>query len=568
MSFNSIGYRFSFRNIFLTICILSLALILVRCANKTSPTGGPKDETPPVLMLATPPTGTINFDDQTIELEFDEYIKLDKAKEQILITPRMDGDYTIKNRRNRIIMEFDSAFAPNTTYTINFRESIVDITESNPAEQLKLAFSTGSYIDSLDVSGYVNHILLGTPAKKATVALYNVSDTFNILDGLPYYFTETNDSGMYVMENLKAGDYRVYAVMDENRNLMAETDKEPYGFLADTLFLRNDTTGIDIGLIQLDVSPFEIISARQTGTTFDVKVNKYIQMYSLNPLDSTKQLDHAYKDMTRETVSIFPTIDVDDSLAFVFTAYDSIRQEISDTLYLKFPDAGRRPSDFTMSVNIPNIPVNKPIMTANVTFNKPVKIVNQDSIFIQIDSAFTLSFDSSQVAWNTNRTSVTYSYLFPDSLFKKNKESSEPDKSKKRSNITPSLYLGNAAYISVESDTSKILLESLPFVQPTSLATLTFSINTNKEQYFIELLNSNNEVIETRPPAQTIEFKNIPPGDYSVRAVIDQNSNMLWDPGNILLNQLPENIVYYRGRDGARTINLRSNFDVQEDFEF
>ena len=41
--------------------VVCLALALVQCGRMGTPTGGPKDVTPPVLLYATPPNKTVNF---------------------------------------------------------------------------------------------------------------------------------------------------------------------------------------------------------------------------------------------------------------------------------------------------------------------------------------------------------------------------------------------------------------------------------------------------------------------------------------------------------------------------
>lgn len=564
------SYSNKFTFLLLQVILLFICLFLfVKCANKSSPTGGPKDETPPTLVSSIPITGTTNFTSKIIELEFDEYVKLDKAKEQIIVTPRINGSYTLKQRRNKIIMEFDSAFAENTTYTINFRESIVDITESNPAEKLKIAFSTGSYIDSLSISGYVQLVRSGLSAQKATVSMYEAMDTSTVLDGLPYYFTETNDSGYYELENLKAGDYRVYSFQDANKNLKAESDSEPYGFLKDTLSLSKDTTKVNFLLVNLDVGPLAQISARQSGTTFDIRFNKYLIDYSLTALDSTIELQHYYTDQERKSISIYNTINIIDSLAVSLTVYDSISQELADTVYVKFAETTRKPVAFTLEISMDPIPVSNPLLSATIDFNKPIQSINKDSIYIQLDSAFLVQFDSTQITWNESNTQVKYNLTFADSLFQPSEQSPEKTAERNFNKVTPSIILGHGAFISIEGDSSSASSKALPFTQETSLATLTLNLTTNENAFFIELIDSQYEVIETKYTRRSqVTFENIPPGDYMIRAIIDDNENNTWDPGNIRSNQLPENIVYFQTRDGSKTINLRANFDVMETFEF
>ena len=156
------------------------ALFLLSCARQSSPTGGPKDTIPPVLVRVIPPNETINFNADQIELEFSEDVILNAPKEQLIITPTIGKEYKMTYRRNRVIIEFEEPLQDSTTYTFNFRESIQDITEKNSVRNLQLAYSTGTYLDSLSISGTIYHMLSGKPAEDATVALHTENDTFNI----------------------------------------------------------------------------------------------------------------------------------------------------------------------------------------------------------------------------------------------------------------------------------------------------------------------------------------------------------------------------------------------------
>jgi hypothetical protein len=128
-------------------------------------------------------------------LEFNEYLKLKNAKDEIIITPTIkDPEFSVK--KNIVNIELKEKLKDSTTYSISFRESIQDLNEGNPAEDLHLAFSTGPFIDSLEIAGKVTQLLKGLPAPKFTVALYQ-SDTFNIFKHKPVYFTQSNKKGIF-----------------------------------------------------------------------------------------------------------------------------------------------------------------------------------------------------------------------------------------------------------------------------------------------------------------------------------------------------------------------------------
>ena len=138
--------------------ILSL-LILNSCARQSSPMGGPKDEDPPQLLSSTPENETTNTTPSEIQLFFNEYIKVENPTNQIIITPRINSQLVeFTALRNRLLIKLNQELEENTTYVFNFQKSVQDITESNPAQRLKLVFSTGNEIDSLKITGTVSYI--------------------------------------------------------------------------------------------------------------------------------------------------------------------------------------------------------------------------------------------------------------------------------------------------------------------------------------------------------------------------------------------------------------------------
>src|SRR5690606_30617503 len=138
---------------------------LTRCAKQTTPTGGPRDTIPPRLVQAIPAHETTGYKGQRIALQFNEPVIVNNPREQLLITPSVGKDFEMTVRKQTIYLDLNTDLRDSTTYTINFHESIQDITEKNPAPNLQLALSTGTYIDSLHIAGHVYELLKGMPAQ-------------------------------------------------------------------------------------------------------------------------------------------------------------------------------------------------------------------------------------------------------------------------------------------------------------------------------------------------------------------------------------------------------------------
>src|SRR5690349_2201094 len=190
--------------------LLVTVLLFEQCAKQTAPTGGPKDAIPPQLVRSNPEKKGVNFKGNKIELTFDELVQLNNPREQLIITPSIGKKFELTVKKNKVTLELNAPLQENTTYNINFRESIQDITEKNAAK-IKLAFSTGSYIDSLSVTGFVSDVLTDVKVKNYTVALVQAAGTFNMFKHPASWISLSDDAGKFAIENLKPGNYFLYA---------------------------------------------------------------------------------------------------------------------------------------------------------------------------------------------------------------------------------------------------------------------------------------------------------------------------------------------------------------------
>lgn len=234
-------------------------LLLAGCAKQTSPTGGPKDETPPELVKSNPEHNTVNYKGSEIELTFSELIQLNKPKDEIIISPAIKEIETTY-RKNKVFISFKSELQDSTTYSFSFRESVQDLTEKNSASNLKLAFSTGSFIDSLSVEGRIMDLLTNKPLPNITVAVHYESDTFDIFKHKAEIITKSDLDGNFLIENLKPTSYTLYAFNDKNKNLFVDSKSEKYGFISEPINLKNTLKEITIPLISLDARALKLLA--------------------------------------------------------------------------------------------------------------------------------------------------------------------------------------------------------------------------------------------------------------------------------------------------------------------
>jgi hypothetical protein len=548
--------------------LFPLIVISFGCAKQTSPTGGPKDSIPPLLTNSFPKQNEINFKGDRIELEFDELINLDNPKDQILITPDINKNFKIVTKKKRVILSLEEKLKENTTYSFNFRESVKDITEKNPATNLKLAFSTGTYIDSLSIQGKVINPLINKEVKDATVALYE-SDTFNIFKHRPSYVTKTNDKGLYKIENLKHGVFYLYTFDDTNDNLIVDSKNESYGFSTKRIELEANAKDENLNIINLDTRPLKLTSARPYNTYFNIKFSKGIKDYELktengDSLQSIFSDDHA-------NIKIYKTFP-QDSIKANISAIDSINQKIDSAFFVKFITKKTTPETFQVTMNTAKVIEDKATIEVSLKYNKPVRTINYDSVVYQIDSMNAIHFSAENFRWDIKNKTVSLSQSFDKKILKEKAKQKLAQVSETQPKAKPKplqsshaefqLLFGKGAFISVESDSSQGIAENLKPSTIDQTGIIKVNIQTKEPAYIVQLLNTKFEIIASVKNKKQISFEDLTPGDYQLRLILDTNKDGVWSPGNILNREETERIVYFLNEKKNSIISLKANWEI------
>lgn len=198
--------------------IIVITAFLAACASIGRPEGGPRDVTPPVFVHSNPKPGQVKVTNNKIVVEFDENISLDDAMNKVVVSPPQRTTPAISSNGRRVSVELRDTLIPDVTYTIDFADAIKDLNEGNILDGFALDFSTGDSIDTLRISGMLFEARTLEPAQGMIVGVYsNLSDT--AIRTLPLErITKTNQLGQFKIRGLKAGDYRIYAINDVNRD--------------------------------------------------------------------------------------------------------------------------------------------------------------------------------------------------------------------------------------------------------------------------------------------------------------------------------------------------------------
>lgn len=213
--------------------ILALsAAFLASCAAPKSPTGGPRDELPPVIIQEeSTPNQQTNFKEDEITITFDEWFTIKDVASQLVISPLMPEQPVVKQKGKSIIISLPDSLRENTTFTLNFGSSIADLNEGNVLENYAFVFSTGDVLDSVKMSGKVTNAVTLVPAEGVWVMLYPVGEDSAVYKRKPEYVAKTNKEGKWAMSNIRADSFSVVALKDDNLNFLYDQDTELFGWI-------------------------------------------------------------------------------------------------------------------------------------------------------------------------------------------------------------------------------------------------------------------------------------------------------------------------------------------------
>ncbi|MEM9867939.1 MAG: Ig-like domain-containing protein [Bacteroidota bacterium] len=520
-----------------------MALVLWQCARRGNPTGGEKDITPPQLIRTEPENFSTEFKSNKIRLYFDEFIKLEDVQNQLIISPPLKNKPEIRPQggvSKFVELILKDTLTENTTYTFNFGQSIVDNNEGNPNSFLTYVFSTGTYIDSLTLSGAVKDAFNRRADEFISVMLYEIDTAFTdstVFKSPPNYISNTLDSlPIFELKNLKAGTYKLIALKDVNKNNLFDQRQDKIGFVEDTIIIPSDS----IYLLNL----FQEIPDYNISVPSYVAKNRIIFGYQGKPddfvIESLTDLPDSVrtkilKDRETDTLNYWFTPTDLDSIVFMVrndilerkdTFTVKTRKLAMDSLQLSSSASGK--FDFEATFGILS---NTPIVEVDTS-----KIGFFVSDSLKYPYTFTLDSVRSQVNFD----------------FKK-----EPNQS-----YTFSLLPGAITdFFGFENDSLDYRLSTGSYadygnlrVNITGAVRFPIIVQLTDDQGELE-----REVISELP--SPIEFNNLNPGNYMIRVIFDDNANGIWDTGHYLEKKQPEKISYY-----PDIIEVRANWELEQSF--
>jgi hypothetical protein len=584
--------RFRIENsLLLTVVALFIALAFyTSCANQGMPTGGPKDSLPPILIETTPAMRGLNFTGKEVRLTFDEFIISDAVMEELVVSPPLEKRPSVRTRSKSLIVAFNEDLKSDVTYSLDFKNSVVDNNERNPYNNLRMIFSTGPTIDTLRVAGVVKNGYTLEPQEKLLVMLHsNLNDTA-VVKTIPDYVARTDARGMYLFDNVKAGQYRLYALNDGNRDLKYNPGAEEIAF-ADSIIIpfaefraEADTivSGADSLLIVGNTYffPEPIYLRTFTEKIFDQYVEKASrdtryrsQLVFNEPVSDTLGIRLLNRDAANwyilennaswDSLTLWVTdtlIAAMDTLRFEisFSQLDTLQQKYIalDTLLLIYterarPETRRRSRDddedekpeivqFTFSDNIKTsgFDLNVPIL---ITAPEPLQSFDVGAIRLLetedlTDTPLPIKISQDSTLWRTWR--IDYKW---------------------QPNTAYILEIDSAGSNNIYGITNRKFKRQFTTQKEDFYGSIILELTSVEDPLLIQLLdNSKDEKVlrELKSKADgKITFDFLPPNKYKVKIVFDSNNNGKWDTGSFEELRQPERVTYL-----PEIIRVRSNW--------
>lgn len=595
------------------IALLLVVIGFYACASTGMPDGGPYDETPPKFVRATPEPNATNNKRSKISIEFDEYIKLDKPSEKVIISPPQKEAPEVKVSGRRVLVEFFDTLQENTTYTIDFGDAIVDNNEDNPLGNFAYAFSTGESIDTMEVSGIVLNAQDLEPVKGIQVGLHkDLHDS--AFTKLPFVrISRTDSRGHFTVRGIAPGKYRIYALMDGNQNYLFDSKTEAVAW-QDSLIVpsmapavRQDTVWNEIDTLAYD-------------TIYDVHYTRFMpddiilrSFKEENPMQylmksEREQLNRfsLYFSAKADTLPSIKGLDFDERNAFVIESnarHDTIRYWIKDTLlcerdtltfqmdYLATDTLGQLvPRTDTLRM-MNKINKERRMAMAEDARKKEEKerkrrekrgdtVKAEPKFFamtvdapssLDINKNITIKFEEPVESVDTSAIHVAMMVdsVWQDIPFIFMADSMAHRQYQILANWQPGLEyqlrIDSLAIKGIYGLYTNKVENKLKVKTLEEYGTLYLNIVGAGPHAIVQLLNSSDAVVRQQPVSDknTCDFYFLQPGTkYYIRLFNDDNNNGIWDTGSYEEKRQPEEVFYF-----PKVWEMKANFEFEETWD-
>lgn len=582
------------------IFIIIAAAVMYSCANIGNPSGGPIDKTPPIFMRSNPTPNAVNVKDRKIEIFFDEIVTLKDPSTKIIVSPAQTEMPRMSALGRKVTVELVDSLLPNTTYTIDFSNSIQDNNEGNAIDNFAFAFSTGSVIDSMRVSGYVLDSRTLEPMQSVVVGLQsNLADSAFHKEKLQRVAL-TNDRGQFTIRNVSPGSYHIFALKDLDRDYKFGNPTEDIAFL-DSIIVPSIGSREAADTVYNDLNEIDTIMRATRPAYFpnDILLSMFNEdrksQYLANNLrvDSTRiSLTFAAASDTLPSLSIVGRNDVPDQW------YTLERSQTNDTLtywirppHLVSADTLMVATTYLRTDTTSNLSWGTDTLKFTFQRQKAKKKKKNE----ETDSLEQIRF--MELHPLANGTQEVYAPLLLQTGTPIERYSREAFHLQRKLQNDTTFYPAEIKSIALRDSTLNrrdlmlkvdwepgaaytLAVDSLAMTDIYGLQTkplkidfnvrkmeeygnIVFNIPAVRDSAIVELLDGTDKVVlHTQVKKHRAELLNLQPGKYYARLFIDRNGNGKYDTGNYDLHLQPEETVYFPG-----AINLKKNWDVEQTWD-
>ena len=568
-----------------------------RCARVGAPPGGPKDEDPPKVKKSTPENYSVNFDQKTIKVEFDEYVLLKEVNQKLIVSPPLEDKPNVKLKGKSMIIEIEEELHDNTTYTFNFNDAIVDNNESNPLADYQFVFSTGQVLDSLKYGGgIIDAFNLKVPEEVHVLVYDDLSDSV-LYKKRPLYVSKADENGNFLIQNLKADTFQIFALQDANMNFLYEP--EEFVAFSDSLIFLNPESQTEFVMFDstnvvsdsLNVIPDSLDAMLKfSGEKLMLPLfqEEFKEQYVLNSSRTRKEniLFVFNKPLSEDLEISLPEFSdkkdwfqqekytLGDSIGYWLTDTTLINQEsiqiafrylaefkpdsikyVADTIRFRF----KKPAKKTRRRNVQPEQKQSLALLMNIGPGNPIDLNGPVTI-----SALTpiSHFDAEKIQF----------YSIQDSV--ETKVEISPFKDSTKINRLLFQYKWDEEYSyklqflpEAVTDIYGLTNDSIKVnFQPRKLeyyGNIIMEMENIDKQLIIQLLTEKEVIIQQSLISgdTTLSYTYLPPKTYIIKAIWDKNNNRKWDTGNLIKRIQPEKVSYY-----LEEIKLRSNWDFKKNW--
>lgn len=583
------------------VALFFAAAFFMRCANPAAPQGGPIDTLPPVVLSIVPENFTINFSSNRITVTFDEYVTLKNLQSQFIVSPPMEKKPAITVRGRTIVIDIKSELDSATTYRFDFGNAIVDNNEGNPLRGFSYVFSTGDVIDSLVMSGQVTDALKGDSVYNALAMFFDAKADSMAYDSTVFKskmiaVSRTDSAGIFIAENLKDKDYRVYALVDKNGNAFYDPGIDKIGFL-DTVFnplhMPEFRVWFDTAHNHLGASPqirfrvFEERAVRRQNLSdakrpltrklefFFASPDPQILSMTLNGIDTAQ--------IIRQTGLYGDTL-----VYWLKQPAESIPDTIKGEVVIMSLDSLGKPAPVSK-----NISLAKPFEAAqrNRDRNAPqtnpfeVTVAATSGINPERDIPFTfayplLSIDSSRIVLEkvvepTNGRGSRADQQGQQTRMVRIPARMVPDSkdvlrwkltARWENNQKYNLSIPAGVFTNIAGEQNDTLRATFTTFNPDKFGVLVVDVqgNPGNMNYILSLVDKRGGIRETKPfvVSGKYTFNFVEPGEYRFQIIEDMNGNGRWDTGNLVNRIQPERVTHVQ-QDGQSLISVRAGWEME-----